>query len=79
MTPVQAFEIAAKICEEEARRVGYELPDAHGGNFAKKFAGNALMGCAALIRKRAAQQQLQPTNATTAASASTSPTRGIRD
>ena len=66
--PKQAFEIAAKICEDEARHVDCELPDAYGGNFAKKFAGNALMGCAALIRKRAAQQQLQPTNAPVAES-----------
>jgi len=43
-------ERAERICDEEARAIDGELPDASGGKFAKKFAANALRGAAALIR-----------------------------
>jgi hypothetical protein len=50
---VEAFEEAARVCEAEAERIGKLYPDAHMGNFAKKVGRNALLGAAAMIRKKA--------------------------
>jgi len=38
---------AARVCDQQAHFSN--LPDAHGGWFAKQYARNALLGCAALI------------------------------
>lgn len=49
----QAFEEAARVCEADAARLDDILPDGSGGLFTKRFAKNALLSTAGLIRKRA--------------------------
>lgn len=51
MNTLEAFEIAAKICEDRARELENLLPKAQGGAFATKYAINGLYGCAFLIRQ----------------------------
>lgn len=76
----RALEEAEAICDEEAHFIDNRLPNAFGGNFAKKFAANGIRGVAgrihALIETTPAGQHdsgAPPTNLNVAAQASELP------
>ena len=45
-------EDCAKLAESQAKDLKTEIPDDHGGLWAKKFGSNVALGIAALIRQR---------------------------
>ena len=45
-------EACAQLAESQAKDLKTEIPDAHGGSWAKKFGSNVALAIAAVIRQR---------------------------